>query len=202
MANNELTDKQERFCQEYIVDLNATQAAIRAGYSKNSAAEIGCQNLIKLNVAKRIAELKAERSKRVQFTADDLFNELVKVGTSNMEDFIVVQPDGTTRIDMSKCSRDQMAALSEVSTEQSYVDTGSEDEPNYQTVSKIKIKQHSKNQALIELGKHLGVKSGVDVTSNGETVGVDVGVSVERLAASDPGYLEYRQKQILEGQSD
>ena len=89
-----------------------------------------------------------------------------------------------------------------MSTEQSYADTGSEDDPSIQTVLKIKIKQHSKNQALIELGKHLGVKSGVDVTSNGETVGVDVGVSVERLAASDPDYLAYRQQQLLKGQGD
>jgi len=170
METKELTDKQERFCQEYIVDLNATQAYIRAGYTADSANANGNRLIVNDSIAKRIAELKAERSKRVQFTADDLFNELVKVGTSNIADFVTVQPDGSSRIDLSKCSREQMAALSEVSTEQSYADTGSDDDPSIQTVLKIKIKQHSKNQALIELGKHLGVKSGVDVTSNGETL--------------------------------
>ena len=51
MENNQhnLTDKQQRFCEEYMVDLNVTQAAIRAGYSEQTAATIGCENLIKPN---------------------------------------------------------------------------------------------------------------------------------------------------------
>lgn len=66
----QLTPKQEMFCNEYLVDLNATQAAIRAGYSKKTAKDIGCENLAKPNLQERIGELMSERSKRVQLDGD------------------------------------------------------------------------------------------------------------------------------------
>lgn len=59
-----MTPKQERFVQEYLIDLNATQAAIRAGYSKKTAYAIGEQNLRKLEVAQAIAEAQAVRAKK------------------------------------------------------------------------------------------------------------------------------------------
>jgi len=65
-----LTGKQEAFCQEYIIDLNATQAAIRAGYSEDTARQIGSQNLTKVDIQERLAELMSERNKRVQVSAD------------------------------------------------------------------------------------------------------------------------------------
>ena len=64
--NKALTDKQEQFCLEYLTDLNATQAAIRAGYSENTANEQGSRMLAKVNVQRRIAELQAERAERLQ----------------------------------------------------------------------------------------------------------------------------------------
>ena len=51
-----LTEKQQRFVDEYLIDLNATQAAIRAGYSVKTAKDIGCQNLAKLNIQQAISE--------------------------------------------------------------------------------------------------------------------------------------------------
>ena len=73
-----LTEKQEMFCKEYLVDLNATQAAIRAGYSEDTAAVIGCQNLIKPNISEKIAARKGKRSERVKVDAD-----FVQQGLSN-----------------------------------------------------------------------------------------------------------------------
>lgn len=67
---SKLTDKQEMFCQEYIKDLNATQAAIRAGYSKKTAEVIGSENLIKPKVKERIQELKDKRVQRTKIDAD------------------------------------------------------------------------------------------------------------------------------------
>jgi phage terminase small subunit len=64
-----LTAKQEMFCKEYIIDLNATQAAIRAGYSKDTATEIGCENLTKPNIQKRISELSKDRNEKLEITA-------------------------------------------------------------------------------------------------------------------------------------
>ena len=62
---SKLTAKQAMFCKEYLIDLNATQAAIRAGYSEKTAAVTGCENLIKPNVASEIQALMAKREKKV-----------------------------------------------------------------------------------------------------------------------------------------
>ena len=77
-----LTAKQEKFTQEYQVDLNATQAAIRAGYAANSINAfrvIGCTNLTKVNVKAEIQRLKAETTKRIEITADDVVLSFVDV---------------------------------------------------------------------------------------------------------------------------
>lgn len=72
-----LTDKQERFCQEYLCDLNATQAARRAGYAPKRASEQGYQLLQKTPVQERIRVLKAERSNRTAIDADYMLRRLV-----------------------------------------------------------------------------------------------------------------------------
>lgn len=74
-----LTDKQEAFVKEYLIDLNATQAAIRAGYSKDTAKEIGCQNLTKLNVQEALQTAMQERSDRTEITQDMVISELAKI---------------------------------------------------------------------------------------------------------------------------
>lgn len=76
MAN--LTPKQQRFVEEYLIDLNATQAAIRAGYSEKTAAVIGAENLIKPNIQKAIEEAKKQISKRTELTVDMVVNGLLK----------------------------------------------------------------------------------------------------------------------------
>ena len=68
MAN--LTPKQQRFVEEYLIDLNATQAAIRAGYSEKTAKEIGSENLTKPNIAKAIEEAQESLSNKTQLTVD------------------------------------------------------------------------------------------------------------------------------------
>ena len=69
-AGQKLTDRQELFCQEYLVDLNGTQAAIRAGYSEKTADRIANQNLNKIEVKNRLSELKTDREERLQVNAD------------------------------------------------------------------------------------------------------------------------------------
>lgn len=75
-----LTPKQEKFCQEYLVDLNATQAAIRTGYSKKSAKVIGCENLTKPDVQRKIAELRANLADTNQVTPERLMKEYARLG--------------------------------------------------------------------------------------------------------------------------
>lgn len=90
-----LNAKQEAFCIEYLVDLNATQAAIRAGYSQKTAKDIASQNLAKLNIQARVTELKAERTKRVEINADYVLNRLVEIDQMDVLD--ILEEDGTLR---------------------------------------------------------------------------------------------------------
>jgi phage terminase small subunit len=76
-----LTAKQQLFVTEYLVDLNATQAAIRAGYSENTARFIGAENLTKPNIANAIAEAREARSERVIWTADEILRDLKEIAT-------------------------------------------------------------------------------------------------------------------------
>ena len=69
-----LNEKQKRFCDEYLIDLNATQASIRAGYSKKTAKEIGSQHLTKLHIQEYIAEKQSEVRKRNGVTVDFVIN--------------------------------------------------------------------------------------------------------------------------------
>lgn len=83
-----LTAKQKKFVEEYLIDLNATQAAIRAGYSTESAKEIGCENLTKPNVKAEIDKAIAERSRRTGINQDRVLRELAKIAFVNPGDVI------------------------------------------------------------------------------------------------------------------
>jgi phage terminase small subunit len=83
-----LTQKQRRFVEEYLIDLNATQAAIRAGYSKDSARSIGCENLTKPDIADEIAKLRKAQSERTGVTADQVMQELTKLATPKQTRFV------------------------------------------------------------------------------------------------------------------
>ena len=99
-----LTGKQERFCEEYMVDMNATQAAIRAGYSEKTARATGCENLTKPVIQDRIRDLRIEQTKRTQLDADYVLNSIhetmerckqaVPVLYKNGEKVITETPEG------------------------------------------------------------------------------------------------------------
>ena len=74
-----MTPKQERFIAEYLVDLNATQAAIRAGYSEKTAYSIGQENLKKPAVAEAVVAAQAKRSERTEITQDYVIREITQV---------------------------------------------------------------------------------------------------------------------------
>ena len=83
-----LTDKQEMFCREYLIDLNATQAAIRAGYSEKTANEQGAQNLAKLSIQNRIAALKAERNEQLNIDATYVLRRLIEIDYMDVLDIV------------------------------------------------------------------------------------------------------------------
>lgn len=78
---SELTPRQELFCQEYVVDLNATQAAIRAGYAAPSAAAASSRLLTNVKISVRVAELAGKRTEQVGITAERVLGELMRIAT-------------------------------------------------------------------------------------------------------------------------
>lgn len=146
-----LNHRQRRFVQEYLIDLNATQAAIRAGYSADTAGSIGSENLTKPEIARAVETAQAERLTRTELTGDMVIAELRKIGFANMQDYMSSTEDGDPFLDFSMLTRDQAAALQEVTVED-YVEGRGE---AARSVKRIKFKLADKRAALVDLGKHL-----------------------------------------------
>lgn len=81
-----MTPKQQRFVEEYLIDLNATQAAMRAGYSQQTAHSIGHENLSKPEIAEAIAKAAADRAERVKIDADYVLRQAVKLHERCMQE--------------------------------------------------------------------------------------------------------------------
>nr|WP_316621093.1 terminase small subunit [uncultured Ruminococcus sp.] len=147
-----MTKKQKRFVEEYLIDLNATQAAIRAGYSPDSAKEIGSENLTKPDIAKAVDQAIAERSRRTGVNADRVVRELAKIAFVNAGEVV----DLDTALLMDKISDDDMAAIQSVKVK-TFGEDGVERE----------VKLADKLKALELLGKHLGLfKDKVEINGN------------------------------------
>ena len=140
-----LTDKQAAFVAEYLVDLNATQAAIRAGYSERTAYRIGAELLHKTSVAEAIAAGQAKRAQRVEITADRVVAELAKIAFADPRDLMEWGPDGVKLKASADLTEEQAASVAEVS-ETTTKDGGS-----------LKLKKHDKVKALELLGRHMGM---------------------------------------------
>lgn len=161
---NELTAKQRAFVREYLIDLNATQAAIRAGYSENTAYSIGQENLKKPEIASAIEAAMKIRSARTDITADRVLRELAKIGFADIRkaikwhshlineednpdggDIAVIKTIVTNQVELvgsEDLDDETAAAISEISQN---------------TSGGIKLKMHDKRAALVDLGKHLGI---------------------------------------------
>lgn len=147
-----MTPKETRFCEEYLLDLCAADAAKRAGYSPKTAKEQGYRLLKSPAVQARITELQAKRSKRTEITADRVLEELGKLGFANMEDYTRLV--GSERVvDLSTATRDQLAAVSEMTVEDFVLGRGDE----ARDVRRVKFKLADKLGALAKIGQHLGM---------------------------------------------
>ena len=136
-----VTKKQKRFVEEYLIDLNATQAAIRAGYSPKTAKDIGCENLAKPNISDAIDKAMAERSRRTGINQDRILLELARIGLAKITD--VVDPD-TGKI-LPDASDDDLACIQSIKIKPNEFGTERE------------VKLYDKKSALVDLGKHLGL---------------------------------------------
>ncbi len=139
-----LTEKQRRFVDEYLIDLNATQAAIRAGYSAKTADQQGSRMLANVKVQQVISEKMAERSKRTGVNQDRVVQELAKIAFLKMTDVV----DGQGRI-KDGADPDDLSCIESIKYKHSDTETGSSTEREVKTASKLK--------ALELLGKHLGM---------------------------------------------
>lgn len=136
-----LTAKQQRFCDEYLIDLNATQAAIRAGYSPRTAEQAASRLLTIVKVSDEIAREMAERSKRTGINQDRVVKELAKLAFVNIADVVDLE-NATVR--MSATDED-LACIQSVKIKPSEFGTERE------------IKLYDKKASLELLGRHLGM---------------------------------------------
>jgi phage terminase small subunit len=151
-----LRPKQRRFVEEYLADLNATQAAIRAGYSPKTAGQQAWDLLKKPEIEVAIAELQQARSQRCQITADMVLAELARLAFANMMDYMRIGDGGDPYVDLSALTRDRAAGLVQFVVEDFKDGRGEE----ARDVRKVRIKLHPKLPALIKLGEHLGLFKG------------------------------------------
>lgn len=137
-----MTRKQKKFCEEYLVDLNATQAAIRAGYSTESARQSGADNMKNPYIRARIEKAMADRSRRTGVTADRVVMELAKIAFVNAGD-VIDADDATLNPDAAP---EDLAAIQSIKVK-TFGDDGVERE----------IRLADKLKALELLGRHLGL---------------------------------------------
>ncbi|AZD93032.1 MULTISPECIES: terminase small subunit [Pseudomonas] len=157
-----LTAKQQRFVDEYLIDLNATQAAIRAGFSAKTARQAGNRLLTNVDIQQAIQAGMEARSGRVAITQDMVLRELAKIGFSDIRKVVrwgetmvrmadaedegaegMVPYHGLALIDSTDVDDDTAAAIAEVS----------------QGRDGLKVKLHDKKGALVDIGRHLGMFS-------------------------------------------
>lgn len=147
-----ITAKQERFCREYLIDLNATQAAIRAGYSANTAQEQSSRLLSNVMVQECIAALKAERNERLNIDAAYVLRRLVEIDQMDVAD--ILKEDGTLKpvSEWPKSWRTTLSGMEVATTIRDF------DESTTETLLK-KIKWPDKVKNLELLGKHVDVQA-------------------------------------------
>jgi len=141
-----LTPKQQAFVMEYVVDLNATQAAIRAGYSAKTAAEQGYDNLRKPQIAAAIAEAQAARLKKAELTADRVLEELRRIAFYDVRKHF--HPGGSLK-DAHEWDEENGSAIASTETTRKNLDAA---DGVVDVVTKIKV--WDKLRALEILAKH------------------------------------------------
>lgn len=184
---SELSAKQIAFCEEYIIDFNATQAAIRAGYTANSATVHASRMLSKANIQEKIRVLQEDRSKRTAVTADMVLKELASVGFARITDFLKVTEgciDDPKEEPYEQDDGDDDADGLPVVTEKScfrmveIFETEKMPQNAIPAIASIKqgqkgieLKLHDKVKALELIGRHLGMfPTNVDLTTKGESI--------------------------------
>ncbi len=150
MEQGKLNPKQEAFVREYVVDFNATQAAIRAGYSPRTAQEQSSVLLSKPIVQAAVEKAKAKVADRAEVTADEIINELRAIAFAKVTDAASWRDKRMTLKDSEELSTDTIASISSIDEEEI-------DLPKGGMKRKVKIKHYDKIRALELLGRYRGL---------------------------------------------
>lgn len=141
--------KHERFAQELAKGKTATEAYVLVGYKDND----GNASKLATKVQDRVKEITGKAADRAGVTIERVLNELALIGFSNMQDYMRAGPDGDPCLDFSNLTREQAAALVEVTVEDFKDGRGEE----ARDVRRIKFRLADKRGALVDMGKHLGM---------------------------------------------
>lgn len=161
-----LKDKQQAFVDEYIVDFNATQAAIRAGYSKKTAGSMGGENLKKPEIQQAIAIAIEERTKRVQVDADYVLKRLVDIDQMDIMDILT---DDLGIRPITEWPDAWRRTISSVDVYEEFTNVGNE-RVNIGLIKKLKLPDKVKNLEL--LGRHVNVQAWKDKTETDVNLGL------------------------------
>lgn len=148
----ELGAKQERFCQEFMIDCNATKAAERAGYSPRTARSIGSELLTKPDIMARIAALQAARAERVEVTSDEVLRALKILINSDVRDFEV---DMAGNLTLRQGAAD--SAWKAVASVKHRITTRGDDPEDQFTVREVELRLWDKPKSLNLVMQHLGM---------------------------------------------
>ena len=164
--NGNLPERKHRFVKEYIIDLNGTKAAIRAGYSQKTACEQASRLLTDVRVKQAIDAELSKHFKELAMSAEEVIAELSKLARANMEDY-VVHENGDISPDLSKCTRDQMAAVQEFTVDT----TGGTGDGVRKMILRTKIKLADKHRPAETLARyHKLLIDRVEVTASDEVL--------------------------------
>lgn len=155
-TSQKLTHKQKLFCEEYIKDLNATQAAIRAKYSEKTAQRMGSENLSKPLIQDYIAKLQNKRSERTEITQDMVLKELACLAFSNVQEFY--EEGGDYLKDITSLDENTARCIRSIKTKKIY-NAEESDRENKVFDDVTEIAKEDKTKALDLLMQHLGMKN-------------------------------------------
>jgi phage terminase small subunit len=179
--SKQLTGKQKKFCEEYIFDFNASRAARVAGYSEETAGEMGYENLNKPQIKAYIDELQSDLSKTSGISRLKVLRELEKIAFSSIAH---LHETWVTRKEFEKLTDDQKDSIAEIQTqtrvEMKYNPESEEQEPVQ--VDFVKIKFYDKHKALESINKMLGFDAAKKIEHVGEIV-----KGFQIIPASDKG---------------
>jgi phage terminase small subunit len=148
-ARKGLTLKQKRFCKEYVIDFNAAQAAIRAGFSKKTAKSIASRLLTNVNVQNEIDKLKDKTAEKLEISHEMITAEWANIAFSDTTD---LYRDWMTLQDFETMKKEEpnlMRCIKSISTRIKKVNA-------LENIEQIKLEFYSKETALENLGKHIG----------------------------------------------